>query len=44
MEDTDINILFENLLDNAIEACEKLKNNKEIILVIDKKEITYLLK
>lgn len=37
MEDTDINILFGNLLDNAIEACEKLKSNKEIILVIDKK-------
>jgi len=37
MEDADINILFGNLFDNAIEACEKLKNNKEIILVIDKK-------
>ncbi|MBP1926745.1 signal transduction histidine kinase [Sedimentibacter acidaminivorans] len=37
IEDVDINILFGNLFDNAIEACEKLKNNKEITLVIDKK-------
>ncbi len=37
IEDTDINILFGNLLDNGIEACEKLVNNKEVSLVIDKK-------
>lgn len=37
IEDSDINILFGNLFDNAIEACEKLESNKEIILIIDKK-------
>ncbi len=37
MEDVDINILFGNLLDNAIEACEKVEKNKEINLTIDKK-------
>lgn len=37
IEDADINILFGNLLDNAIEACEKLEGNKEINLSIMKK-------
>lgn len=37
IEDTDINILFGNLLDNAIEACEKAEINKEITMEIDKK-------
>lgn len=37
IEDSDINILFGNLLDNAIEACEKLDINKEIDLLINKK-------
>ncbi len=32
----DINILFGNLLDNAIEACEKIKGEKEIFLTIEK--------
>lgn len=37
VEDTDISILFGNLLSNAIEACEKIKGEKEISLFIDKK-------
>lgn len=37
IEDADINILFGNLLDNAIEACEKLTDNKQIYLSIMKK-------
>ena len=37
IEDADINILFGNLLDNAIEACEKLTDNKQIHLSIMKK-------
>lgn len=37
IEDNDISILFGNLLSNAIEACEKIKNEKEISLLIDKK-------
>lgn len=37
IEDTDISILFGNLLSNAIEACEKIKGEKEISLFIDKK-------
>ncbi|MDF2882004.1 MAG: Two-component system sensor histidine kinase [Clostridiaceae bacterium] len=37
VEDADINILFGNLLDNAIEACEKVEKNKDIYLLIDKK-------
>lgn len=37
MDDADINILFGNLMDNAIEACENLEIEKEIKLLIDKK-------
>lgn len=37
IEDNDISILFGNLLSNAIEACEKINNEKEIFLLIDKK-------
>lgn len=37
IDDIDINILFGNLFDNAIEACEKLVGNKEIRLLLDKK-------
>lgn len=33
----DINILFGNLFDNAIEACEKINGEKEIFLAIEKK-------
>ncbi|WP_326910856.1 sensor histidine kinase [Sedimentibacter sp. MB31-C6] len=44
MEERDINILFGNLLDNAIEACDKLKGDKEISLLIDKKRDYILIK
>lgn len=37
IEDADINILFGNLLDNAIESCEKIEGYKEINLLIEKK-------
>jgi sensor histidine kinase regulating citrate/malate metabolism len=37
INDADINILFGNLLDNAIEACGNLVGEKEIQLLIEKK-------
>jgi two-component system, LytTR family, sensor histidine kinase AgrC len=37
IDDADINILFGNLLDNAIEACGNLVGEKEIQLLIEKK-------
>lgn len=38
MEQMDIYILFGNLLDNAIEACERLKNDEEKVISLTIKE------
>ncbi len=43
MKDEDIVVLLTNLWDNAIEACEKLEGNKEIIFKLTEEEMDWIL-